>query len=190
MKKSILLFTLFFSLPVLAHTDHSDTFFSAFYHPFSGWDHLLTMLIIGMMACFFPLRRGVLLPIIFVLSFSLAGIVASSFVISSTSMQLLNQLIWISLIGLPIVHFFMTRLSAWGIFSLTGLIGGIHGFTHGVEMSFSSGTVFLGLILATTCIHIIGFGVAQLCVQKNVWIIRAFTVSSGFLGGLALIQSI
>ena len=93
MKKSILLFTLFFSLPVLAHTDHSDTFFSAFYHPFSGWDHLLTMLIIGMMACFFPLRRAVLLPIIFVLSFSLAGIVASSFIISSTTVQLLNQLI-------------------------------------------------------------------------------------------------
>lgn len=136
------------------------------------------------------MRRGVLLPIIFVLSFSLAGIVASGIVISSSAVQLLNQLIWIALIGLPAVHFFMTRLSARGIFSLTGLIGGIHGFTHGVEMSFSSGTVFLGLILATTCIHIIGFVVAQLCAQKNVWIIRAFTVCSGCLGALALIQSI
>lgn len=57
MKKSILLCTLFFSLPVLAHTDHSDTFFNAFYHPFSGWDHLLTMLIIGMMA-YFSIETG------------------------------------------------------------------------------------------------------------------------------------
>ena len=66
MKIFLYVFTFFFSTSVLAHPGHADTFMNAILHPFLGWDHLLTMLIVGVMASILSPKKGIVLPILFV----------------------------------------------------------------------------------------------------------------------------
>jgi hydrogenase/urease accessory protein HupE len=70
------------------------------------------------------------------------------------------------------------------------MIGIINGLTHGVELDVSSSSVLMGLILSTLTIHAIGFFVAMSASKKHDWILKAFTICSGFFAATVLIQSI
>lgn len=190
MKNLLLLITLLASNQVFAHSNHDTSFFSALLHPLTGWDHLFTMLIIGVMAYQFPMKKGVILPAIFVSSFGLSAIFYSGLDVGDGQPHLLNQMILVALIVLPLVHVGLTKLSFSLVTLFIGVIGVFHGVTHGVELDVSSSSVLTGLILSTLAIHAIGFFVAMFVSKKHEWILKAFTICSSVFAATIFVQSI
>ena len=190
MKKSLLLIALLASNQAFAHSNHDTSFVSALLHPLIGWDHLFTMLIIGVMAYQFPMKKGVILPAIFVSSFGLSAIFSSGLGVADGQLHLLNQMILVALIVLPLVHVLLTKLSFVVVTLFISMIGVFHGVTHGVELDVSSSSVLAGLILSTLAIHAIGFFVAMFASKKHEWILKGFTICSGVFAATLFVQSI
>jgi urease accessory protein len=189
MKIFLCLLAIFFSTSVFAHSGHTDTFLTAFMHPLLGWDHLLTMLVVGVMASLLPKSRGILLPIFFVVIFSLSAIAAMQFPLNENQSQILERLVLMGMIALPVVHFLLKRLQSWVILIAISLIGGLHGFTHGLEVNVHSNHVLFGLVLSTSLIHILGYVSGTYCKNKSEWILKGLTVGTGILGFIGLAQS-
>jgi len=173
-----------------AHPNHDTSLYSALLHPLTGWDHLLTMLIIGVMAYQFPMKKGVILPAIFVSTFGLSAVFSSGLGVGEEQLHLLNQLILVTLIALAVVHVVLTKLPLVLITLAIGMIGVVHGVTHGVELDISSSSVMAGLILSTLAIHAIGFFVAMSITKKHQWVLKAFTICSGVFAATVFVQSI
>ena len=190
MKKWLLLIALLASNQAFAHPNHDTSLYSALLHPVTGWDHLLTMLIIGVMAYQFPMKKGVIFPAIFVSSFGLSAVFSTGLGIGEEQLHLLNQMILVALIVLPLVHVLLTKLSFSLVTLFIGMIGVFHGVTHGVELDASSFPVLAGLILSTIALHTIGFFVAMYASKKHEWALRAFTICSGVFAATLFVQSI
>ena len=190
MKKWLLLIALLASNQAFAHPNHDTSLYSALLHPVTGWDHLLTMLIIGVMAYQFPIKKRLLLPAIFVSSFGLSAVFSTGLGIGEEQLHLLNQMILVALIVLPLGHVLLTKLSFSLVTLFIGMIGVFHGVTHGVELDVSSSSVLSGLILSTVALHMIGFLFAIFVSKKHEWALKAFTICSGFFAATVLIQSI
>ena len=189
MKSFLYVIAFFFSTSVFAHPGHADTFMSAVIHPFLGWDHLLTMLIVGVMASLLPAKKGVVLPVLFVSFFSIFTLLASQFSLSDVQHEILEQCILAAMIILPLVHFMIARLPSWTIFSVIGLMGSIHGLTHGLELNVYSNFSILGLVLSTALIHAIGFLLGTYFKNNHDWILKSLTIGTGLLGAIGLIQT-
>jgi len=190
MKKWLFLISLLVANQAFAHPGHDASFVVALSHPMTGWDHLLTMLIVGIMAYIFPTKKGMALPLIFVSFFSISAAVVSGLQVGGQHIELLNQLILISLIVLPVIHLFIQKLSFSIVAFFIALIGGFHGLTHGVELDVTSTLVISGLILSTILIHAIGYLVAVSLSRKNEWYLKAFTMASGVFAATVFVQSI
>ena len=190
MKKWLVLFALLVSNQVFAHPNHDTSIFSALLHPLTGWDHLLTMLIIGVMAHQFPIKKGVILLAIFVGTFTLSAILSSGLGVGEEQLHRLNQMILVALMVLPVVHVALTKLSFPMVSLFMGLIGVVHGVTHGVELDASSSSVLAGLILSTMLIHVIGFLAAMSVSKKHEWVLKALTICSGIFAATVFAQSI
>ncbi len=190
MKRWLLLITLLASNQAFAHSSHDTSFLNSLLHPLMGWDHLFTMLIIGVMAYQFSMKKGVILPAIFVGLFGLSAIFSLGLGVGDGQLHLLNQMILVALIVLPLVHVLLTKLSFSLVALFIGVIGIFHGVTHGVELNVSSSSVLTGLILSTLAIHAIGFFVAMFASKKYEWILKAFTICSGFFAATIFVQSI
>jgi len=189
MKKSLFLLAIFFSTNVFAHPGHTDTFLSAVMHPLLGWDHLLTMLIVGVMASLLSGKRGLFLPVLFVTFFSVSALIAMQFNLSEGQFLILERLLLIGMIALPVVHFMLRRLQPWVIFIAIALIGGLHGFTHGLEVNVYSNYALLGLILSTAFIHFIGYVSGSYFKNRSQWLLKGLTVGTGLLGFIGLAQT-
>lgn len=189
MKKIIYFLVIFFSTNIFAHPGHTDTFLSAVMHPLLGWDHLLTMLIVGVMASLLSGKRGFLLPILFVSLFSVSALTAMQFKLNEDQLLVLERLLLIGMIALPVVHLLLSRLQPLVIFIAISFIGGLHGFTHGLEVDVYSNYTLLGLILSTAFIHLIGYFSGSYFKNKSQWFLKGLTVGAGLLGFIGLVQT-
>jgi urease accessory protein len=191
MKKIIILASgLLFSGLIYAHPGHGENFMSAFMHPILGWDHLLTMLVIGMMVNSYTLKKGILLPIVFVSGFTIAAVAGASLNFISDATTLINQATFMTLILLSAINIFNKTISFNFLLAILGCFGLIHGFAHGIELPSNQPTIISGLILSTVVIHSIGFLLCKFISKKFSQFIRYFTLASGFVGAIALIQTI
>ncbi len=191
MKKIIILASgLLFSGLLFAHPGHGENFAGAFMHPILGWDHLLTMLVIGMMVNFYTLKKGILLPIVFVSGFTIAAIAGANVSFISDAATLINQATLMTLILLAAINIFNKTVSFNFLLSILGGFGLIHGLAHGIELPSNQPTIISGLIISTIMIHSIGFLICKFTSKKFSHFMRYFTLTSGFLGAIALIQTI
>ena len=191
MKKTMILTAgLLFSSFSFAHPGHGETFVGAFMHPILGWDHLLTMLVIGMMVNSYAFKKGILLPISFVTGFTLAAVVGANLTFLADSANLINQATLATLVLLAIMNGFNKTVSYHFVLAILGCFGVIHGLAHGLELPSNQPTIISGLILSTTLIHALGFLVCKLITKQFSQFIRYFTLTSGFIGACALIQTI
>lgn len=154
--KSRLIFLLSLCLiPQLAsaHLLHSANGFSyGFMHPFSGWDHLLVMIAIGLLAV--QLNIYWQLPLTFILSMSLGGFLG----IYQIPFSLLEPCLLGSVILFGFLLLIPKQLPLGIAFSLTALTGLLHGYAHGLEMPQTHAGLYygLGFLLATSLLHTTG----------------------------------
>ncbi|GAB5605552.1 HupE/UreJ family protein [Sideroxyarcus sp. TK5] len=156
MKRNYITLTLLFiSTAASAHTSHDVSgFASGFAHPFSGMDHLLAMLAVGLWAGQLGGQRIWQLPATFMLM--LAG---GAFIgMMVPSLTLIEPGIAASVLILGLLIASPTKLALPLSFALTAAFGIFHGYAHGTEMPSAAAPLVYaaGFLLATASLHVSG----------------------------------
>lgn len=125
-------------------------------HPFSGWDHLLAMLIVGAWAVA-GLRRGrrVLAPLAFLGALALGGVLGMAGVAIPGG----ELAIAASVVVLAVLWGLGQRVAPAGGLALIAVAGLLHGHAHGAEMAdglFATGYA-AGFLMGSAALHGLGW---------------------------------
>ena len=135
---------------------------SGFSHPLTGWDHLVTMLAVGIWAAQMRGKAIWLLPLAFVSVMSLGGLVGAAGVDipSLEGIMLLSGAVFGVLITRNI------RFSSKINVLIVAFFAFFHGYSHGQEISTSASLISytLGFMLATLLLHGAGILLAKLVI--------------------------
>lgn len=145
--------------PVLAHAghDHSATLAAGLMHPVAGWDHLLAMLGVGVLAAQQTGAARFALPAGFV-----GGVLAGAL---AALAGVLAPYVEFAILGtVAIIAALVIVRAQFGV--LAGLVlalgfGLAHGYAHGVEAPGGHLTDYIaGFTLSTAALHAAGAGLA------------------------------
>ncbi|MEY4209960.1 MAG: hypothetical protein RLZ92_339 [Pseudomonadota bacterium] len=135
---------------------------NGFSHPLMGWDHLVTMLAVGIWAA--QLRGHAIwqLPLAFVAVMSLGGIAGAS----GLDIPSVEGIILLSCAVFSVLITRRVRFSSKINVLIVAFFAFFHGFAHGQEISTSASLISytLGFMLATLLLHGAGILVAKLVV--------------------------
>lgn len=145
----------------LAHPDHPEammsstmSFGSGFSHPFSGIDHLLAMLAVGLWAA--QNKRSALwvLP----LAFPLMMVAGALLAIGGVQIPAIETGIAASVAVLGLLIAFAIKMPLWASTVIVSVFALFHGYAHGTELPHGSSAALYGagFILATAILHATG----------------------------------
>jgi urease accessory protein len=153
---------LFDSSPAFAHTglEHAFSFASGFAHPWTGLDHMLAMVAVGLWAGLNGGRALWVWPAAFV-GVMLAG---GALGVAGVPVPLVEPGILASVIVLGLLVLAAARLPVALGAALVALFALLHGHAHGAELPSGAAalTYAAGFALATALLHAIGLGIAYL----------------------------
>lgn len=135
---------------------------NGFSHPLTGWDHLLTMLAVGVWAAQLRGQAIWMLPLAFVGVMSLGGLAGAA----GLSIPSVEGIILLSCAVFSVLITRKVRFSAKINVLIVAFFAFFHGFAHGQEISASASLISytLGFMLATLLLHGAGILVAKLVV--------------------------
>ena len=155
-KKLLSLLGLLLSLSpslVQAHTGSNamSGWYNGFNHPLHGWDHLLTMLAVGVWAAQLGGRAVWQLPLSFVGVMSLGGLAG----MTGVSVPGVEIMILLSVIVFGVLIIRNIRFQATGSVLIVVFFAFFHGYAHGQEIPASASLLSfaLGFMLATLLLH-------------------------------------
>ena len=163
--------------PVSAHPGHEV---SGFIHPFTGIDHLLAMVGVGMLAAFLAVRKpaaALLVPATFVAMMTVGS--AAGF--AGIKLPLVEAVILASVFVFGGLIVAAVRLPSAAAMAVAGLFAFFHGYAHALEApAEGDGTYILGFLLATSLLLGAGLGLG--------WIVRRAVGDLGLraLGGVVM----
>jgi urease accessory protein len=161
----------------LAHPGHGG---SGFLHPFTGLDHLLVMVGVGLWASLLAVRKpaaSVLVPVAFLIMMA-AGAVAG---FAGIKLPLAEAAILASVFVIGGLIIGAVRLPAGAAMAVVGLFALFHGYAHALEAPTSgAGGYILGFLTATALLQGVGLGLG--------WVVRRAVGDLGLqaLGGMVL----
>ncbi|MFS2113270.1 HupE/UreJ family protein [Herbaspirillum frisingense] len=155
----------------LAHPGHPGSTMDAtasmaarFAHPFSGVDHLLAMLAVGLWAAQSKQRALWVLP----LAFPLMMVVGALLAFTGLQVPAVETGIAASVAVLGLLIAFAVRMPLWGSTLVVSLFAMFHGYAHGAELPHGSSAALYGagFIAATALLHAAGLGIGLVAGQK------------------------
>jgi urease accessory protein len=159
-----------------------------FVHPFTGPDHVVAMVAVGLWGAFLGAPAIWLLPIVFPLVMVVGGVLG----ILGVPLPAVETGIAVSAIVLGLMVALAARPGLWIAAVLVGMFAIFHGYAHGREMSpgDDAAAYSLGFVVATGLLHLCGiaFGLlvkwpaGKLAVRVAGVVIAAVGVA--YLGGL------
>jgi urease accessory protein len=151
--------TLLSSMPASAHTsaEHALSFASGFIHPWTGLDHMLAMVAVGLWAGLNGGRALWVWPAAFV-SFMLAGGILG---ITGVPMPFVESGILASVVALGLLVLAAARLPVAAGAVLVAVFALLHGHAHGTELPNGTAAVTYaaGFAIATALLHAVGLGI-------------------------------
>jgi urease accessory protein len=145
----------------LAHTGVGDTsgFAHGFAHPMLGLDHLLAMMLVGLLACQLGGRSRWLLPASFITVMVFAGIVG----MQGWDAPFIEAGIALSIVGLGTMVATGKQMRTAASVSAVAFFALFHGYAHGAEMPETAGGLgyAAGFVLATAILHAAGFSIGM-----------------------------
>jgi urease accessory protein len=145
-----------FSNPVAAHmgTGLPGGFVSGFIHPFSGLDHLLAMVSVGLWGAFLGRPLIYVLPVVFP-AMMVGGAIMGMFGVPLPPVEVgiaLSVLVLGSSIALSI------RAPVWAASVIVATFAVFHGYAHGKELPSAADPISysVGFVLATGLLHVSG----------------------------------
>ena len=123
-------------------------------HPFSGLDHILAMIAVGLWAVQLGKRALWLLPLSFVCSM----VVGATLGMGGVRLPFVEPAILASVIGLGALVAFATRLPLSASAALVSIAALFHGQAHGSEMPVNASGLLTaaGFVIATAALHATG----------------------------------
>lgn len=164
----------------LAHPGHDTSgMLAGITHPLLGWDHLLAMVAVGMLAVMGRSKPAWQLPLAFV-SFMLIG---ALFGINGMAIPAVENGILLSLIVLGGLLAVGRSSSLLLLTVCCALFGTLHGNAHGIELAAGHGAIsyIVGFMLSTIALHTIGYLVA------SKWQIIALRVTGVAIASIGLV---
>lgn len=145
-----------------AHTGVGGTagFSHGFLHPFTGLDHVLAMVMVGIFAWQLGGRALWLVPTAFVALMAVGGALG----VAGIGMPFVETGIALSVVVLGAVVALRLRAPVAVAMAVVGLFAIFHGHAHGSEMPESAAGIAygLGFMLATAMLHAAGVGLGFL----------------------------
>jgi len=165
------LFLLTASGAALAHPGHDISGFAAgILHPFTGLDHMLAMLAVGLWAATLGGAAMWKTPAAFVL----ALLVGAGLGMHGSHQPLMTPFIALSVLLLGLAVALTLRVSETTSIAMVSLFALFHGYAHGAELpeTSSSDLYLLGMTLASIALHLTGLGTAHL-LKHHRWVLRS-----------------
>jgi urease accessory protein len=154
-------------------------FMAGFEHPFTGIDHLLAMLLIGVWSASLS-RRWWLAPLAFA-SMLLAGALLAG---AGLRLPAVEPAIALSLVLLGALLAARTAWPAAAMAALAALFALFHGVAHGVELQGLA--ALAGMVLATVLLHATGLLAGQALRRRSLWWPRAAGIAVSLFGAALL----
>lgn len=159
-------------------------FWTGFFHPLTGIDHVLAMLGVGMWGAEIGGTALWALPVAFPLVMSLGGVAG----ILHLPMLPVEPGIDFSVImmGLVIATNFRPKLG-WAV-AIVSIFAVFHGYAHGSELpdQVSALTFCIGFVLATGLLHLIGIGIGEITKLSRGMIVLRISGAGITCAGVAL----
>ena len=183
------------ALPVAAyaHTGVGEAagLVHGFSHPISGLDHILAMVMVGILAFQLGGRAVWAVPATFLLVMALGG----AFGIAGINVPFVETGIALSVIVLGAIVALNIRASTSVAMGIVGLFAIFHGHAHGAEMpETAAGVAYAaGFMIATALLHVAGLGlglmIARFGQRRGAVVVRsaggvAAVAGAGLLTGL------
>ena len=169
-----------------AHTGIDGSGFThGFLHPWSGLDHVLAMVMVGLLAFQLGGRALWLVPATFIS----VMIVGGSLGAAGVAMPFVELGIALSVIVLGAVAALNIKAPVAAAMGLVGLFAIFHGYAHGAEMpALSDGLIYgAGFVLATALLHGAGIGLGYALGAASK---RYGTMVARAAGGLAAVAGV
>jgi urease accessory protein len=154
-----------------AHTGHGTGGFGAgLFHPFSGVDHMLAMLTVGLWAATLGGSAAWRVPTAFVAMLVTGALLG----LGGVQLPLVESFIAASVLVLGLAVTLAWRVPAAAGIALVGLFALFHGHAHGAEVpAAAAGTLYvLGMTLASVALHLTGFGIGH-ALRQRPWLLRS-----------------
>ncbi|MBB3463329.1 HupE/UreJ family protein [Rhizobium sp. BK377] len=162
-----------------------------FSHPISGLDHILAMVMVGILAFQLGGRAVWAVPATFLLVMALGG----AFGIAGINVPFVETGIALSVIVLGAIIALNIRASTSVAMGIVGLFAIFHGHAHGAEMpETAAGVAYAaGFMIATALLHVAGLGlglmIARFGQRRGAVVVRsaggvAAVAGAGLLTGL------
>jgi urease accessory protein len=166
----------------LLHT-HSWSLQAGWLHPFSGLDHLLAMVALGLLAAQGGKRRGWTLPIVFLVCLAAGGVAGmlGARLPGVEFMVVASLLVFGAFIASP------SRLRGSPLAAVVACFAVYHGLAHGSELPVGSESVsfVVGFLLASAVLHLSGMAMAA--VLRHAGTARAFQVAGAGIAATGLV---
>jgi len=147
--------------PAMAHPGHpGHQFADGWWHPLLGWDHLLAMVAVGLLAARIGHRALWMLPAVFMGSMVLGGLL-TGLALPAVGVEV-GILASCVVFGLLLAAARPPSLTASAV--LVGFFAAFHGYAHAAEMA-ASGTFTnyaAGFLASTLLLHIAGISAGYL----------------------------
>lgn len=164
---------------------HGSGFLAGLAHPFTGVDHLLAMVAVGVWSAL--TLRGARMwaaPA----SFAALLLVGALLGLGGVTLPGVEPMIAASLLALGLLLAMRAPLPAWAASVGAGGFALFHGLAHGSELAAaaSPAAALAGMLLATVLLHAAGLALGWLVARRHLWLPRAAgAVVAGF--GLVLL---
>jgi urease accessory protein len=153
--------------PAAAHmgTGLPGGWLSGFVHPFSGLDHLLAMVSVGLWGAFLGRPLIYVLPVVFP-AMMVAGAIMGMFVVPLPPVE---TGIAVSVLVLGGCIALSVRAPVWAACLVVALFAVFHGYAHGKELPSAADPVSYsaGFVLATGLLHVSGISLGFLNDRPN-----------------------
>lgn len=160
-------------------------------HPLSGLDHILAMVLVGILAFQIGGRAIWLLPVSFLTAMAGSGLMG----IAGIPVPFVEQGIMLSVVvlGAVVAFGFVTPVPLAA--AVVGLFAVFHGYAHGAEMpETASGVAYgAGFLAATAVLHGVGIGIGALLahvVRTRGLALARWVGSAASLTGIALLAGL
>ncbi|NHZ87719.1 urease accessory protein UreJ [Massilia sp. CCM 8733] len=166
--RTLALAPLFYCGAALAHPGHEGGLLAGLAHPFSGLDHMLAAVAVGIWAAQLGGRARWLLPLSFIALLAAGGMMG----MAGVGIAALESAIIASVLVLGLSIAFKVKLMPALGALMVGAFAVVHGLAHGAEMPHvgSAGMYFSGILASSAVLLAGGMAAGAVLRQQQAWL--------------------